>query len=69
MSCELQHLAGGGWSEKVLHSFNGGTGDGSLPIGGLIFDKKGNLYGTTVDAGANNGGTVLKWFRAQAVGI
>jgi len=43
---ELSPKAGGRWSEKVLHSFAGGS-DGSLPQGGLIFDKGGNLYGTT----------------------
>jgi uncharacterized repeat protein (TIGR03803 family) len=37
---------GGGWTEKVLLSFGNGT-DGILPTGGLIFDKAGNLYGTT----------------------
>jgi len=31
------------WSYKVLHSF-GHTG---LPLGGLVFDKSGKLYGTT----------------------
>jgi len=43
---ELTPNADGSWSEKVLHDFTGGA-DGSLPIGGLIFDRAGNLYGTT----------------------
>jgi uncharacterized repeat protein (TIGR03803 family) len=34
--------------------------DGALPYGGLIFDKAGNLYGTTYYAGANDVGTVYK---------
>jgi len=33
-------------TETVLYSFQG-TPDGSYPRGGLIFDKEGNLYGTT----------------------
>jgi|HubBroStandDraft_2_1064218.scaffolds.fasta_scaffold68647_3 uncharacterized repeat protein (TIGR03803 family) len=34
-------------TEKVIYSFSTQTGDGELPNGGLIFDKAGNLYGTT----------------------
>jgi uncharacterized repeat protein (TIGR03803 family) len=37
--------ANGGWTETVLHSFNGK--DGNLPDSALIFDALGNLYGTT----------------------
>jgi hypothetical protein len=39
------------WKEKVLYSFQGGT-DGSLPAGGVIFDKAGNLYGLTIYGGS-----------------
>lgn len=35
----------------VLYTFNGGS-DGSDPRGNLIFDKAGNLYGTTSANGA-----------------
>jgi uncharacterized repeat protein (TIGR03803 family) len=39
---------GGNWTETVLYTFgaNGNT-DGFEPIGGVIFDSAGNLYGTT----------------------
>lgn len=37
---------------KVLHSFRGGS-DGSVPVGGLVQDAKGNLYGTTETGGLN----------------
>jgi hypothetical protein len=39
------------WNEKVLYSFQGGT-DGSIPAGGVIFDKEGNLYGLTIYGGS-----------------
>jgi len=35
------------WKEKVLYSFQGGTTDGALPAGGVVFDAAGNLYGAT----------------------
>jgi hypothetical protein len=41
---------GGKWTEKVLHGFKGGT-DGANPNGGLIFDSKGAIYGTTYSGG------------------
>jgi uncharacterized repeat protein (TIGR03803 family) len=46
---KLTH-ANGGWTETVLYSFKGGT-DGSSPIGTLVSDEAGNLYGTTSDGG------------------
>jgi uncharacterized repeat protein (TIGR03803 family) len=55
---ELTPREGGGWTEKVLHSFNGT--DGALPLAGLIFDDSGNLYGTTSEGGIHNSGTVFE---------
>jgi uncharacterized repeat protein (TIGR03803 family) len=43
-----------GWSESVLYSFTGGK-DGAGPGGGVVFDKTGNLYGTTPDGGSVSG--------------
>ena len=38
--------------ETVLYSFNeASTGDGQEPLGTLVLDPAGNLYGTTVDGG------------------
>ena len=48
-----------GWTESVLYSFQG-LNDGQNPVGGLILDKAGNLYGGTFDGGANGGGTVYE---------
>ena len=41
---------GGKWTEKVLHSFAGGT-DGAEPNGGLVLDGAGAVYGTTAWGG------------------
>jgi uncharacterized repeat protein (TIGR03803 family) len=50
---------GSGWTEKVLHTFTGGS-DGANPFGGLILDGAGNLYGTAATGGAHGGGTVFE---------
>ena len=47
------------WAETVLHSFNP-TVDGSNPKGRLVFDKAGNLYGTTSLGGSLGFGTIFK---------
>src|SRR5271170_3531688 len=52
-------VSAGEWKEKVLYSFQGGR-DGSVPAGGVVFDKQGNLYGATSDGGAANDGTVFE---------
>jgi uncharacterized repeat protein (TIGR03803 family) len=39
------------WKEKVLYSFQGGADAGSVPAGGVVFDKQGNLYVATTDGG------------------
>ncbi len=46
---ELLRDSSGGWAEKLLHSFGGD--DGVAPLGGLVFDSEGNLYGTTFTGG------------------
>ncbi|HXW71440.1 MAG TPA: choice-of-anchor tandem repeat GloVer-containing protein [Methylocella sp.] len=45
-------------SETVLHAFNGS--DGANPMGGLIGDSQGNLYGTAAAGGASYDGVVFK---------
>jgi uncharacterized repeat protein (TIGR03803 family) len=54
---KLTHTASG-WKEALLHSFQGP--DGSTPITGLVFDAKGDLYGTTQEGGPNSEGTIFK---------
>jgi uncharacterized repeat protein (TIGR03803 family) len=46
---EVSPQAAGGWTEKVLFNFHGL--DGFAPLGRLVFDKAGKLYGTTLDGG------------------
>ena len=46
-------------TETVLHNFTGGT-DGVDPVGGLLRDKAGNLYGTTSQGGSSNDGVIFK---------
>ena len=38
------------WTERTLYTFNGGT-DGARPLGHLIADSSGNLYGATSNGG------------------
>jgi uncharacterized repeat protein (TIGR03803 family) len=42
----------------TLVSFNGANGAG--PLGGLLADRDGDLFGTTPSGGANNHGTVFE---------
>jgi uncharacterized repeat protein (TIGR03803 family) len=46
-----------GWTETIIHNFSGA--DGENPIGDLMFDSAGNLYGTTSN-GLRNSGTVFE---------
>lgn len=49
--------SGSTWKETVLYNFQNGD-DGANPVGGVILDKAGNIFGTTFDGGINGGGTV-----------
>ena len=55
------HVRAGGTSgsEQVLYSFSGGN-DGGNAATGLVFDKQGYLYGSTVIGGAYSCGTVFQ---------
>jgi uncharacterized repeat protein (TIGR03803 family) len=49
---QLTPAGGDHWTEKVLLSFKGT--DGAIPLSSLIFDAKGNLYGTTMMGGGGS---------------
>lgn len=54
--------SGSGWTLNVIYAFTGGS-DGKEPMGGLIRDQQGNLYGTTWmggDGGGEGGGTIFE---------
>ena len=57
---ELSPGTGNTWTETVLYSFGSASGDGIVPMAGVILDSKGNLYGTTTEGGANSQGTVYE---------
>jgi uncharacterized repeat protein (TIGR03803 family) len=56
---ELIHGRDGGWTENVIHSFDGNDGD-FLFAGGLVFDASGDLFGTARGGGTNGVGTVFE---------
>lgn len=56
---ELSPATGGGWTESVIHSFESNGIDGVGPAAGLTIDAAGNLYGDTLNGGANGWGTVF----------
>jgi uncharacterized repeat protein (TIGR03803 family) len=74
--------AGSGWTLNVLHSFNP-TIDGAAPLGGVLLDSTGSVYGTASSGGPQHSCgmafqlqptgsgwavTILHWFGAQGDG-
>ncbi len=61
---ELMRNSNGDWSETILHNFASRLGpDGAAPNSNLVFDKSGNLYGTTPMGGQYTYGTVFELSR------
>jgi hypothetical protein len=61
---ELSPNGSGGWTETVLYPFSCTDSgqdcpDGGAPASSVIFDSKGNLYGTTSEGGNDNCGTTV----------
>ena len=58
---KLARNTDGTWSERVLHRFEGSAAnDGYLPMGSLVRDQHGNLYGTTIWAGTQGYGGIFE---------
>jgi uncharacterized repeat protein (TIGR03803 family) len=48
------------WTEDVLDRFNPGISGAAQPAAGVIFDRSGRLYGTTIGGGNSGSGTVFQ---------
>jgi uncharacterized repeat protein (TIGR03803 family) len=46
--------------DKILYTFYSGGTRGRSPVGGLVFDASGNLYGTTAGGGFYGGGKIFE---------
>lgn len=65
---KLSPQSTGPWTETVLHNFSGSFADGSNPVGRLLLDGQGDIFGTTSSGGEGsapvwqfqNGGTVFE---------
>ena len=51
---ELSPQPDGTWTETILYDFINDDRDGAGPLGGVVFDKAGNLYGTASAGGDAN---------------
>jgi uncharacterized repeat protein (TIGR03803 family) len=58
-------LPQGSTAINVVASFNGAS-QGGNPVGGLVLDSNGNLYGTTSKGGQNGDGTVFEIQKGSA---
>jgi hypothetical protein len=50
----------GTWKQTILHHFQGPPNDGNFALGGVIFDRYGNLFGTTKNGGVRDAGTAYQ---------
>jgi uncharacterized repeat protein (TIGR03803 family) len=57
---ELSPTESGPWTETFPHDFGFCAADGCQPVGSLIFDSLGNLYGTAEYGGTDDGGVVFE---------
>lgn len=51
--------SGGGWTQNIVYQPQG-NGDGASPMGGVVLDQSGNLYGIFSQNGPNNYGAVYE---------
>jgi uncharacterized repeat protein (TIGR03803 family) len=65
---KLSPVAGGGYTESVLHAFGDGIADGGQPAGTLTMDSAGSIYGATTAGGSGGYGVVFKLLPAAGGG-
>src|SRR5215831_8551873 len=58
----------GGFAWTQIYQFQGQPNDGAVPLGALVADAAGNLYGTTANGGTHNLGTVYELSPAAGSG-
>jgi len=51
--------SGSNWTEKIIHNF-GGINDVGYPLGPVVFDPAGNLYGNAAFGGPNDRGAIYQ---------
>jgi uncharacterized repeat protein (TIGR03803 family) len=51
--------SGSGWTENTIHGFGAGD-EGDYPIGPVVFDSAGNLYGAAAFGGPSDSGTIFQ---------
>jgi hypothetical protein len=56
---ELSPSGGTTWTQTTIYNF-GNLADGAYPLGGLVFDAAGNLYGTNTGGGTYNAGVAFE---------
>lgn len=61
---KLMPQTSGAWTEKILHTFQGGA-DGAKPLAGVVLHGSGNVYGTSNIGGTGRYGMVFKLSAAK----
>ena len=51
--------AGSGWNETIVYNFGVGLTDAKIPVGGVVMNGSGDIYGTTCYGGSELHGTVF----------
>jgi len=51
--------SGSGWTFNLLYYFQGSL-NGTGPVGGVVLDQAGNIYGATATGGSGGGGTIYE---------
>jgi hypothetical protein len=52
---ELTHGTGNSIQEQIVHAFGANAAQGLIPLGSVVFDQRGDLFGVTAYGGAGCG--------------